>query len=278
MTLVVKLGGAASIDPATTVADIATLSKAGTELILVHGGSTVIDETLESLGIKPKYVTTPAGVTGRFTDAETMAGVTMALAGSVNVDLTVDLQQAGVEAIGLSGVDGALVSGDRKSAVRVVEGGKQKIKRGDHAGRITSVNEQLLTLLLDAGYVPVISPPMLADDGVAVNTDADRFAAAIAGALGATLVLLTDVDGVYADLDDPSSRIETVDSHASLEHVEAAASGFMTRKVMAAVEALKGGATEVHIADATVDTPINAALTGDATTFTAALLAEVVEG
>lgn len=274
MVAVVKIGGARAVDPAGAIADIADHVKAGVKLVVVHGGSTAVDELLEELGREPEYVTTPNGVTGRFTDAETMEAFTMAMAGKVNTNLTVALRNADVNAVGLSGVDGGLLTGPRKSAVRVVEDGKKKIRRGDHAGRIDTVNADLLTLLLDAGFTPAVSVPMLADDGVAVNADADRSAAAVAGALGAELVLLTDVAGVYADPDDPGTRIDLVDSPAALDRVEAAAEDFMTRKVMAAVEALERGASEVVIADANADAPLANARAGNGTRLTPDAIAD----
>ena len=272
MTTVVKIGGARAVDPAGAVADIADRIEEGERIVIVHGGSTAVDDLLEALGEEPEYVTTPSGVTGRFTDERTMDVFTMAMAGKVNTELTVALHNAGVNAVGLSGVDGELLSGPRKSAVRVIEDGKKKIRRGDHSGRITSVNVNLLETLLAAGYTPVISVPMLADDGVAVNADADRAAAAVAGALDASLVLLTDVAGVYADPDDPASRIDAATDPADFEALEAAAEGFMTRKIMAAKEAIEGGATAVYIADGTGANPISRALAGDATRITPAAI------
>jgi acetylglutamate/LysW-gamma-L-alpha-aminoadipate kinase len=106
---------------------------------------------------------------------------------------------------------------------------------------------------------------MLADDGTPVNTDADRAAAAVAGALGARLVVLTDVAGVYADPDDESTLIESVTTPAEWAELEAAGEGFMTKKLMAAKEALTGGASEVVVADANVRDPIVAALDGGGT-------------
>ncbi|MEF8856769.1 MAG: acetylglutamate/acetylaminoadipate kinase, partial [Haloplanus sp.] len=209
VTVVVKIGGAKAVDPAGAVADVAGLVADGEPVAVVHGGSTAVDDLLDRLGIDPTYVETPEGVVGRFTDEETMEVFTMAM-GRVNTELVATFREAGVDAVGLSGVDGGLITGPRKSAVRVVEDGKKKIKRGDHSGKIESVNNELLETLLGDGYTPVAGPPMLADDGVPVNTDADRAAAAVAGALGATLVVLTDVDGVYADPDDPSTLIESV--------------------------------------------------------------------
>ena len=268
MTIVVKIGGARAVEPEGALADIAHLTANGERVVVVHGGSTAVDELLADLGKEPEYVTTPGGVSGRFTDEKTMEAFTMAMAGQVNTDLTTALQNEGVNALGLSGVDGGLLTGPRKSAVRVIEDGKKKIKRGDHSGKIEHVNSELLETLLDSGYTPIVSVPMLAEDGVAVNADADRAAAAVAGALGASLVVLTDVSGVYEDPDDPETLIETAETPADLEKVEEAAEGFMTKKVMAAKEALSGGANEVIVSDANLNDPILAALDGHGTRFT----------
>jgi len=265
MTVVVKIGGARAVNPEDALSDIAAIAQSSTNVVVIHGGSTAVDDTLERVGIDPEYIETPAGVVGRFTDAETMDVFKMAMAGLVNTDLVTGLREAGANAVGLSGVDGGLLTGKRKSAVRVLEDGKKKIRRGDHSGRIQAVNVDLLVSLLDDGYTPVASPPMLADDGVAVNTDADRASAAVAGALGATLISLTDVEGVYSDPDDASTLIERVETSDEYAKLDAAAEGFMTRKVMAATEALEDGAAEVIVADANADTPVSAALTGGGT-------------
>ncbi|MFB6101773.1 MAG: acetylglutamate/acetylaminoadipate kinase [Haloplanus sp.] len=260
MTVVVKIGGAKAVDPAGAVADVADLVADGEPVAVVHGGSTAVDDLLDRLGIDPTYVETPGGVVGRFTDEATMEAFTMAMAGKVNTELVATFREAGVDAVGLSGVDGGLLTGPRKSAVRVVEDGKKKIKRGDHSGKLDRVNAELLETLLADGYTPIAGPPMLADDGVPVNTDADRAAAAIAGALGGRLVVLTDVAGVYQDPDDPSTLIESVRTPAEYDTLTDAAEGFMTKKVMAAAEALERGASEVIIADANADAPVTTAL------------------
>jgi len=275
VTVVVKIGGARAVDPAGAVTDVAHLAVNDEDVVVVHGGSTAVDDALEQMGKEPEYVESPSGVTGRFTDRETMDVFEMAM-GKVNTDLVAAFENAGVPAVGLNGVDGKLLSGPRKSAVRVVEDGKRKIRRGEHSGTIEAVNTDLLEAQLDAGYVPVVSVPMFAkeSDGddedvewTPVNADADRAAAAVAGALDATLVVLTDVEGVYADPDNPSSLIEEVLTPADLDGAKEAAEGFMTKKVLAATEALEGGAEAVVVSDANRRDPIVAALDGAGTHF-----------
>jgi acetylglutamate/LysW-gamma-L-alpha-aminoadipate kinase len=264
-TVVVKLGGARAVDPAGALSDVAALVADGHEVVLVHGGSTAVDDTLRALGEEPEYVETPDGVVGRFTDERTMEVFEMVLPGRVNTDLVAALQAEGVDSVGLSGVDGGLLSGPRTAAIRVREGDKRKIRRGDHSGRIESVNADLLETLLAGGYTPVVTVPMLADGDAPVNVDTDAAAGAIAAALGARLVVLTDVPGILADPDDESTLFDAVETPAEFEGLREAAEGFMTRKVMAIEDALAGGAPGAVVAAANVDEPITAALDGGGT-------------
>jgi acetylglutamate/LysW-gamma-L-alpha-aminoadipate kinase len=205
----------------------------------------------------------------------------MVLPGLLNTEMVATLQSEGVDAVGLSGVDGKLLHGPRKSAVRVVEDGKRKIRRGDHSGSLKEVNGDLLESLLDDGYTPVVSPPMAgADDGdiTPVNTDADRSAAAIAGELDGTLILLTDVPGILADPEDRDTLIREVETPADWERMDNAAEGFMERKVMAIREALEAGATEVVVADANLERPVATALEGDGTHVYPSALADADDG
>jgi acetylglutamate/LysW-gamma-L-alpha-aminoadipate kinase len=273
MTVVVKIGGARAVDPAGALEDIAALVESGEDVVVTHGGSTAVDDTLERLGLEPEYVETPSGVVGRFTDEETMEVFEMVLPGLLNTEMVASLQSEGVDAVGFSGVDGKLLHGPRKSAVRVLEDGKRKIRRGDHSGTIKEVNTDLLQSVLADGYTPVVSPPMAGSDEddegnsvvTPVNTDADRTAATLAGALDATLVLLTDVPGILEDPDDESTLIESVETAGDWDRLEDAAEGFMSRKVMAVQEALESGANEAVVADANAAAPITGALDGDGT-------------
>ncbi|MEF8773616.1 MAG: acetylglutamate/acetylaminoadipate kinase [Halobacteriales archaeon] len=274
MTVVVKIGGAKAVDPTGALTDVAHLSANGEEVVVVHGGSTAVDDLLERLGESPEYVETPDGVVGRFTDETAMEAFEMALPGRVNTDFVADLQNAGVNAVGLSGADGRLLTGRRKSAVRVEENGRTRIRRGDHSGTVEDVNADLLETLLAGGYTPVVTVPVLADDGdggsaewLPVNADADRAAAAVAGALNAELVVLTDVAGVYEDPADESTLIDRVGTPAAFDALTDAAEGFMTRKVMAAERALSAGATAVHVAGAGRNSPVLSARSGEGTTI-----------
>jgi acetylglutamate/LysW-gamma-L-alpha-aminoadipate kinase len=263
--VVVKVGGAAAVDPGAALEDVAHLTAAGEDVVVVHGGSTVVDETLERLGETPEYVETPDGVVGRFTDATAMAAFEMALPGTLNTELVAALQDLGVRAVGLSGVDGGLLTGPRTSAVRVVEDGRRKIRRGDHSGSLQAVDTGPLDALLAGGYTPVVCPPMLAEEGTPVNVDADVAAGAVAGALGAELVVLTDVPGVLTDPDDGSTLVDAATDPAALDALHDHAEGFMTRKVMAAERALEDGATGVTVAAANRNDPVLAALAGGGT-------------
>jgi len=273
VTVVVKIGGARAVDPAGALADVAALVDGGEDVVVTHGGSTTVDDTLERLGMEPEYVETPSGVVGRFTDADTMDVFEMVLPGLLNTEMVAGLQSEGIDAVGLSGVDGKLLHGPRKSAVRVVEDGKRKIRRGDHSGSIKEVNAGVLEAMLADGYTPVVSPPMAGadenDEGESVvtpaNTDADRSAAAIAGALDATLVLLTAVPGILEDPEDDATLIESVETGEDWERLEAAAEGFMSRKVMAIEEALDSGAESAVVADANAEAPVSSAIDGAGT-------------
>ncbi|MFF1715963.1 [LysW]-aminoadipate kinase [Streptomyces sp. NPDC058268] len=263
--LVVKCGGNAAVDPAKVCQDIAALHHAGERVVLVHGGSADIDDLGRRLGLTPRRLVAPDGVSARYTDAATLQTVATALSGIVQPRLVTTLVNLGVRAVGLSGWDGGLLRARRKKAQRAVVDGRKTIVRDDHSGRITDVDAGLLNTLLDAGLVPVVSSPALAEDGRPVNADADRTAAAVAGALGAdTLVMLTGAPGVLRDPADETSveGIHRMPAEGAPAHV----GGGMGLKLIAAREALLAGVDRVLIGDGRSDTPVQRALDGGATT------------
>src|SRR4026207_625767 len=156
--IVVKLGGTEGVDFSAICTDALELLREGKQLVLVHGGSAEASFLGESLGAPPKMITSPSGYTSRYTDRKTLEIFLMAVNGKVNSLLTEQLQRLGINAFGLSGLDGKLIQATRKDAIQSVEHGKRKIIRDDYTGKIESVNSKLLTMLIDTGYLPVIAP------------------------------------------------------------------------------------------------------------------------
>ena len=260
--LIVKLGGGAGLNPEPLLRDLAAHPG---PWVLVHGGNAELDTLTRRLGQEPRFVTSPSGHTSRVTDAATIGLIQMAYRGRINNDLVLRLQNLGCNAVGLSGIDGALLRAERKDAVRVVEGGRKFLLRDDLTGRVRSVNTDLLRLLLGNGYHPVVTLPALAATGEAVNVDGDRAAAAIAAALGAhTLVILSDVRGLLRDVADPSSLLRHA-PRTGLDEADALAQGRFKNKLLGAKEALDAGAQRVVIGTAHGPHPLLAALAGEGT-------------
>lgn len=157
--IVVKVGGSEGINYEAVAKDAAQLWKAGQRLIIVHGGSSETNKIAEALGHPPQFLTHPGGMTSRLTDRKTLEIFEMVYCGLVNKRMVELLQREGVNAVGLSGLDGRIFEGKRKDAVKYLENGKIKIHRGDYTGSVEKVNTALLTLLLEAGYLPVLTPP-----------------------------------------------------------------------------------------------------------------------
>lgn len=264
--IIVKAGGNGSLDIEAVCRDVAALVEEGEQVVLVHGGSHETTRISEQLGYPPRFVTSPSGHTSRYTDRETLEIFAMVVGGRVNKLLVERLQQLGVDALGLCGLDGRLLEGKRKSALRIKENGKLKVLRGEYSGIIEKVNAGLLRTLLDAGYVPVVAPIAVSYESEALNVDGDRAAAAIGTALKADrVVILSNVPGLLRDVADETSLISHVPSEQARDFLDRYAKGRMKRKVLGAVEALRDGVEQVIIADGRVDQPLRRALAGQGT-------------
>ena len=156
--IVVKLGGTEGVDFSGICQDAAKMISDGQRLVLVHGGSAEANALGKAVGKPPRFVTSPSGYTSRYTNRETLEVFAMAVNGKVNTFLVEQLQMLGVNALGLSGVDGGLLKAKRKTAIRIVENGRKKMLRDDYTGKIKEVNVSLLQALLDSGYTPVVAP------------------------------------------------------------------------------------------------------------------------
>lgn len=189
----------------------------------------------------------------------------MVYCGTANKGIVERLQARGVNALGLSGLDGRLLQAKRKDAIRIIENGRQRILRDDWTGTTHAVNTPLLTLLLTNGYLPVVAPLACGEQGEALNTDGDRAAAAIAVALRAeTLLLLSNVPGLLRNFPDEASLIPHI-PRSEVEDYAAYAEGRMKKKILGAAEALVQGVQRVVIGDARSAQPISRALQGAGT-------------
>jgi acetylglutamate/LysW-gamma-L-alpha-aminoadipate kinase len=264
--IVVKAGGNGNLDMEAICADVARLVEQGEQVVLVHGGSNETNVISEKLGYPPRFVTSVSGYVSRYTDREALEIFAMVTAGRINKLLVELLQQLGVNAIGLSGLDGRLLEGKRKGTLRIVENGKCKVLRGDYSGKIKQVNVELLHTLLAAGYVPVVAPLAVSHQGEALNVDGDRVAAAIGSALKAEkVIILSNVPGLLREFPDESTLIPYIPLEQAEEHLERHAQGRMKKKLLGAIEALHDGVGQVVIADGRVPQPLQQALAGQGT-------------
>jgi acetylglutamate kinase len=239
-TLVIKYGGNAMIDDQLkeqVMQDIALLHYVGIRPVVVHGGGPEISALMRQMGHEPTFV---GGL--RVTDAATMEIVEMALTGKTNKNIVARLNQQGATAVGLSGKDANLL------VARKLESPKGDL---GFVGEIMQVNADILTLLVGQGYIPVISSVAIGEDGESYNVNADHAAGAIAAAVGAEkLVMLTDVEGLYADYPDRSTLISEMDTARAREMLQTGrAEKGMIPKLEACITALEGGVSRAHLID-----------------------------
>ena len=256
--IVVKIGGDLIADglPEALVDGIVSLTKAH-KVILVHGGGDVVTRISTELGHPPKFVVSPKGFRSRYTDREEAGIFTMVMAGKINKEIVSALQSRGVPAVGLSGLDGALVRATRKKKIVAVdERGRRMLMEGGYTGKIDGVNKEFLGLLVDNGYVPVVSSLAMGEEGEPLNVDGDRMASSLAKAMGAEkLVLLTDVEKILMG----GKPVDTLTVNEAKAALEGLGPGMIT-KLYAAIEALEGGVREAVISSGFVENPIESAL------------------
>lgn len=265
--LVIKIGGGAAIGEGGFVNFAEDLAVMQEPMVIVHGGNAEFSDLSRQLGMPPRMVTSASGRVTRYTDAPTMDAMLMAYCGKVNKRLVATLRAAGLNAVGLSAIDGGIGVGRRKPVLRGTEDGKTRIFRDDHAGTLEVVDGSLIRLLLANGYLPVLTPPALSDDGTPINVDGDKLALELATVLGADgLLFFSDTPGLLRDVRDERSLVAEIDA-SQPESALAAAEGRMLVKVEAALGAIERGVGRVVFADGRISQPVTAALAGQGTTI-----------
>ncbi len=259
--LLIKIGGGAAINLPGIARDIKGLED---QIVIVHGANALRDDVAERFGVEKRVLTSVSGVSSVYSDAEMIDVMLMAYAGLRNKRLVELLQQSGVNAVGLTGLDGAMVRGMRNKGIRVREGDKKRIVR-DLSGKPVAINRKLVTLLLENEYVPVITVPVIDERNVAINSENDDIVTLLAHALRPTWVIqLIEAPGLLADPDDPASIVDHVPPH-QVPRWEDQISSRMMRKMQSICRMVKTGKTRVLIADGRSETPIADALAGKGT-------------
>ena len=259
--IILKIGGGEAINLDAIVEDIAGLDE---PMVIVHGANVLRDQVAEKMGFEKQVITSASGYSSVYSDESAMDAILMAYSGLRNKRLVELCQRQGINAVGLTGLDGRIVQGARNRGIRVIENGKKMLKR-DFSGKPKVVNGDLLTLLMDNGYVPVLTIPICDENGFAINSENDDIVCELQAALSAdTVVQLIEAPGFLDNADDPSSTIHTL-TRAELQRREEGVEGRIKRKLHALNKLARGNVKRVIISDGRVSNPVSQALAGNGT-------------
>jgi [amino group carrier protein]-L-2-aminoadipate/L-glutamate 6-kinase len=259
--MLIKIGGGEQINLEATITDLAELEQ---PCIIVHGANVLRDQLAKRLGMEKTVLTSVSGYSSVFSDQAALEVIMMSYSGLRNKQIVELCQRNGINAVGLTGLDGRLVQGERNKGIRVRENGKTLIKR-DLSGKPRQINAALLTLLLDNGYCPVLTIPIVDENGFAINSENDDIIVQLARALNIeSVVQLIEAPGFLDDPADESSLVAKM-SLAELQAREATVEGRIKRKLLALTRLCQGGKTRVIIADGRGEQPVINALAGAGT-------------
>jgi len=259
--MLIKIGGGEQINLEATIKDLAELEQ---PFIIVHGANVLRDQLAQRLGMEKTVLTSVSGYSSVFSDQAALDVIMMSYSGLRNKQIVELCQRNGINAVGLTGLDGRLVQGERNKGIRVRENGKTLIKR-DLSGKPRQINAALLNLLLDNGYCPVLTIPIADENGFAINSENDDIVVQLAQALNIdSVVQLIEAPGFLDDPTDESSLVTTM-SLAELHAREATVEGRIKRKLLALTRLCQGGKTRVIIADGRGEQPVINALAGAGT-------------
>lgn len=259
--IIVKIGGGKDINMEGVVQDLAAVRE---PFVIVHGANAFRDKLAEDLGRPKQVLTSVKGYTSVYSDESLLDVMMMAYAGLRNKRIVECCQRHGINAVGLTGLDGRAVEGNRNKGIRVKQGGKLKMIR-DFSGKPRAVNKAFLTLLMENGYVPVLTVPIIDEHHAAINTENDDVVRVLQSALQAhTIINLIEAPGFLASREDETSLIKNI-SPNELEARERQVEGRMKRKMMAVRKLFEEGATRVIIGDGRIEHPVSQALAGKGT-------------
>jgi acetylglutamate/LysW-gamma-L-alpha-aminoadipate kinase len=262
--IIIKIGGNRNTNKQTIAREIAELD---TPAIVVHGANEQRDDLAAQIGAPTKRITSPSGITSVQTDKQALDILIMAYAGLENTRWIQALQQAGCNAIGLTGADGGIWKGKRKKVLIHVEKNKKILIRDTYTGTVDASNTKLLELLITNGYTPVLTQPALSYDNELINTDNDLAIAAMTKTLPITkIVMLFGAPGFLKDPTDPTSIISHIAKH-ELPDMMQYAHGTMKKKIMGTIEALNNGVQTVYWGDSRREDSITHVLAGNGTTI-----------
>jgi len=259
--IIIKIGGGNSLNIPGIIAGLAELKE---QAIIVHGANAIRDKLLADLGIEKKVITSVSGYSSVYTDQQALDVLIMAYAGLRNKRIVELCQQHGINAIGLSGLDGKVIQGRRNAGIKTYEGGKLKIIR-DFSGKPQVINKPLLQLLLDNGYTPVLSVPLIDENNFAINSENDDIVNLLQETFQAEKIIqFIEAPGFLDNEQDPASLIKSI-SPAELKKREEQVSGRMKRKMLALTKLFESGAHQVIISDGRRERPLQDALNGEGT-------------
>ena len=259
--IIVKVGGGSAINIEGLVRDLAAETE---PLIIVLGANAIRDELARKLDTPTTMIRSVSGYDSVHSDRNAIDAIMMSYSGLARNRFVETCQKFGLNAFGISGLDGRVIEGERNRGIRVRENGKTLIKR-DFSGKPRQVDGDLLCLLINRGLVPVLSIPISDEKGVAINADNDNIITALHRSLSSKKIYqFIEAPGLLDDPEDPSTLIPHVNA-ARLHEYEAAASGRMKRKLLAIRQLFEVGPTEVVIADGRSETPYLNAVAGKGT-------------
>ena len=263
--ILIKIGGGSTLNLEYIISDLANyLQSSKEQCIIVHGANAYRDELAKKLNYEKITLTSVSGYSSVYSDEEAINIQMMAYAGYKNKRIVELCQKNGLNAIGMTGLDGKIIQGKRNQGIRVKEGEKLKIKR-DFSGKPQTVNTDLVNLLTGNGYLPVLTVPIIDENNFAINSENDDIIALLHNTFKAKEIFqFIEAPGLLRDFNDKQSIIKKL-SKLELDSMEEKSEGRIKRKLLALKRLLEYGKTRVYITDGRIEQPVSSAIAGNCT-------------